>query len=103
VTNRHPAEFRKRTFGEDEKVEDNLKMILFPLKKFCKDTTEVVALIQKIFTNIKLEKDLDNFNIVMDKRKGIGSAIADSIILEPNIAGIGFSFNTLINYFKVKS
>jgi hypothetical protein len=100
VTNRHPAEFRKRTFSDDSEAEVNLKMILFPLKKYCKDTTEVVSLIQKIFSNIKLEKDLDDFNIAMEKRKGIGGAIADSIILEPNFAGVGFSFNKLRNYFK---
>ena len=102
VTNRHPAEFRRREMRENDRAEVDLKMILFPLKKYCKDTTEVVSLIQQIFTSIKLGKDLDNFGIVNEKKKGIGGAIANSILLEPNFAGVGFSFNKLINYFKEK-
>jgi len=102
VTNRHPAEFRKRGMRENERAEDDLKMILFPLKKHCKNTTEVVSLIQQIFTSIKLGKDLDNFGIVHEKKKGIRGAIASSIMLEPNFAGMGFSFNKFISYFKEK-
>lgn len=102
VTNRHPAEFRKRAIRENDKAESNLKMILFPLKKYCKNTTEVVALIQKIFSSIKLGKDLDNFGVVEERKKGIGGALANSILLEPNFAGMGFSFNKFINYFKEK-
>lgn len=100
VTNRHPAEFRKRATGEKHDTESNLKMILFPLKKHCRDTTEVVSLIQKIFTSIKLGKDLDDFDVVKEKTKGFGGALANSVMLEPNFAGVGFSFNKLINYFK---
>jgi hypothetical protein len=102
VTNRHPAEFRRRAMRENDTAEDDLKMILFPLKKYCKDTTEVVSLIQQIFTSIKLGKDLDNFGIAKEKKKGIGGALANSIMLEPNFAGMGFSFNKFINYFKEK-
>lgn len=102
VTNRHPAEFRKRAMRENDRAESNLKMILFPLKKHCKNTTEVVALIQKIFSSIKQGKDLDNFGVVEEKKKGIGGALANSILLEPNFAGMGFSFNKFINYFKEK-
>ena len=32
--------------------------------------------------------------------KGVGRAIVDSIILEPNFSGIGFSFNKLKDYLK---
>lgn len=102
VTNRHPAEFRRRGDREADTSEDNLKLILFPLRKYCKNTTEVVDLIQKIFADIKEEKDLDDFSVSKEKKKGVGGAIVDSIILEPNFAGMGFSFNRLINYFKEK-
>lgn len=100
VTNRHPMEFRKRAMRENNKAENDLKMILFPLKKHCKNTTEVVTLIQQIFNSIKLEKDLDNFGVANEKKKGIGGALANSILLEPNISGVGFSFNKFIAYFK---
>lgn len=102
VTNRHPTEFRRRADRENEIAEDGLKMILFPLKKYCKNTTDVVSLIQQIFTSIKLGKDLDNFGIVKEKKKGIGGAIANSIMVEPNFAGVGFSFNKFRDYFKDK-
>jgi hypothetical protein len=102
VTNRHPAEFRKRGERENERAEDDLKMILFPLKKHCKNTTEVVSLIQQIFNSIKLGKDLDNFGVAKEKKKGIGGAFASSIMLEPNFAGMGFSFNKFVSYFKDK-
>jgi hypothetical protein len=101
VTNRHPAEFKKRSENsENESLEDNLKLILFPLKKYCKDSTEVVSLIQTIFSKIKQGKDLDDFKIINKKKKGIGGALADSVMLEPNIAGMGFSFNNFVNYFR---
>ncbi len=101
VTNRHPAEFKKRAnYKNEDNIEDNLKLILFPLKKHCKTSTEVVSLIQKIFNKIKNEEDLDDFAITSEQKKGIGGALANSVILEPNFSGIGFSFNKLINYFN---
>ena len=36
------------------------------------------------------------------KKKGIGGAIANSIMVEPNFAGVGFSFNKFRDYFKDK-
>lgn len=98
VTNRHPVEFRRRTRGEIKG--ENLKMILIPLKKHCKDTSDVVDLIRKIFIKIKQGDDLDAFQITKERKRGIGGAIVNSIILEPNFGGVGFSFNKLINYFK---
>jgi len=101
VTNRHPAEFKRRAELEhQEAVEDDLKLLLFPLKKHCNDTTEVVELIKKIFAKIKQGEDLDDFKITDEKRKGFGSALVHSIILEPNFAGIGFSFNKFANYLR---
>lgn len=99
VTNRHPFEFKERTTTQ-QRTEHNLKLILFPLKKHCKDTTEVVSLIQKIFALIKDGKNLEEFNFTKQKKKGIGGALANSIMLEPNFAGMGFSFNKFIQYFK---
>jgi len=102
VTNRHPAEFRKRAMKGNNKAEADLKMILFPLKKYCQNTTEVISLIQRIFGSIKLGKDLDNFAITNEKKKGIDGALVNSISLEPTFSGDNFSYNDLINYFKPK-
>lgn len=101
VTNRHTLEFHRRAMGTmDKESEEDLKMILFPLRKHCKDTTEVVELIQKIFSKIKQGQDLDDFAITKEKKRGIGGALANSVMVEPNFAGVGFSFNKFINYFR---
>ena len=101
VTNRHPAEFRRKAQGmSDNESAEKLKLILFPLRKYCKTTIEVVELIQKIFTKIKQGLDLDDFEISTQKKKGFAGAVVSSIILEPNVGGIGFSFNKLISYFS---
>lgn len=102
VTNRHPAAFRDRNLNQQSEVESDLKMILFPLKKHCKETGDVISLIQRIFNKINNGEDLDNFEVTQENKKGLGKAVIDSIILEPNFAGIGFSFNRLSQYFKKK-
>ena len=81
-------------------VEEDIKLILVPFKRFCKNTSDVVTLIEKIFNDIIEEKDLSDFRIAKEMNKGVGKAIVDSIILEPNFSGLGFSFNKLKNYLK---
>ena len=102
VTNRHPTAFRLRNENERTEMEPDMKMILFPLKKHCKNTNDVISLIQHIFKKIKNGEDLDDFEVTQEKKKGIGGAFADSIILEPNVAGVGFSFNRFFRHFKKK-
>jgi len=104
ITNRLPHKF-KESFGSDTNrghLESDLKMIFIPLKKFCKTTTEVITLIEKLFNDIKQQKDLSEFRVAKEIKKGFGRALADSIILEPNIGGIGFNFNNFYNYFTKK-
>ncbi len=88
--------------NHSKEVEDDLKLIFIPLKKFCKTTTEVVALVEKLFNDIIQKKDLNDFKIAKELKKGIGKALADSLILEPNFAGVGFNFNKMINFFTKK-
>ena len=102
ITNRHPIEFKKRgeSFSENGAVESTLKMIIFPLKKYCSTTSEVVTLIQKIFVRIKKGEDLDNFNIIEEKSRGVAGAIASSLIIEPSLTGTNIKFNTIQDYFS---
>jgi hypothetical protein len=48
--------------------------------------------------------DFSNFTLEIagELKKGIGRALADAVILEPNFAGMGFSFKKMIEYFKNK-
>ena len=78
ITNRHPGKFQESFNSSGSQVEKNLKMILIPLKKVCSTTTELVSLIEKIFNDIKNQKDLDDFCIAKEIKKGIGRALADA-------------------------
>lgn len=108
ITNKHPDYFRRseKEYSGKENIlrikdsEDNMKLILVPFKKFCKTTSDVTTLIEKIFNDICSEKDLSDFRIAKEMNKGVGRAIVDSIILEPNFSGLGFSFNRLKDYLK---
>lgn len=103
ITNRHPRKFKESYSSKgEEHIEKDLKLILIPLKKFCQSTSEVVTLIEKLFNDIKDQKDLDDFRVSKEIRKGFGRALADAVILEPNFAGMGFSFSKMIEYFKNK-
>lgn len=109
VTNAHPEYFRENNIGYSssrghyrESKDESLKLVLIPLKKFCNSTTEVVSLIEKLFSDIEAGKDLSDFKVAREAKKGIGRALVDSVVLEPNIAGMGFSFNSLIKYFRTK-
>lgn len=95
IANGHP-----RIFRENPKTE--LKFVLIPIKSCCKTTTEVASLIDKLFNDVKAKKDLSDFRISRELKKGVGKALVDSIILEPNFSGIGFSFNKLISYINNK-
>lgn len=100
ITNRHPYEFRERGGHSNNEIEDDQKLVLIPLKKVCKSTTDVVTLVGKIFADIKAQKDLQDFKIFKEMKRGVGKAIVDALILEPNISGLGFNFNKLIDYFR---
>ncbi|ACR67580.1 hypothetical protein [Edwardsiella ictaluri] len=107
ITNAHPDYFMENSHGYKretglyrESKNNELKLILIPLKKFCPTTSDAISLIEKVFSDIKEGKDLSDFRIAKKAQKGIGSAIVDSIILEPNIGGIGFKLNQLLSFLR---
>lgn len=105
ITNQHPMNFRNFEIGRKYTGKKNLlrikennkdpKLIFVPFRRFCKTTNDVINLIHKIFSDIQEQKDLSEFKIAKEMKKGIGKAIFDSIILEPNFSGVGFSINKL--------
>ena len=107
IANAHPSYFLESAFGfrqqrglYRESDGDDIKLVLVPLKRFCRTTTEVVSLIERLFMDIEAQRDLSEFKIAKEAKKGVGSAIVDSIILEPNFYGVGFSFKKLSNYLR---
>ena len=104
ITNRHPREFRESFNESDNRKSDrrDYKIVIFPLKKYCKTTTDVASYIDKIFKDVVEKNDLSNFRVVKEMKKGISRALVDGILLEPNVAGIGYSFKPLLEYFSGK-
>lgn len=102
ITNRHPEKFRESFSAGREPIEQDLKLILIPLKKFCKNTSEVTALIQKLFRDIAEKKDLSDFAIARQMKKGIRGALANAIILQPNWNGLGIDLKTLYQFLRNK-
>ncbi len=104
ITNRHPREF-KESFGDNHRGNPSdlgFKIILFPLRKYCKTTTDVAIYIDKIFKDIISREDLSDFKVFKEMNKGIGNALVDGLVLEPNIAGLGFNFKSFIKYLSEK-
>jgi hypothetical protein len=102
ITNRHPSKFRESfSQKQNSNIENDLKMILFPLKRFCKSTTDVVALINTIFTKIREKKDLSEFKIAKQTPKDDIMVLADEIIVEPNMdSKTGLSYKKLTTFFS---
>ena len=89
ITTMHPKYFRDNggRWRESKEIED--KLLLIPLKKCCKTTSDVVSLINRVFSDIAEKKVLSEFSVAKEIRKGRIRAMADAFILQPNIHGIG--------------
>lgn len=93
ITSKHPNDFKEDSRSSRKQDTDNL--ILIPIKNYCKTSSEVITLIQKIFCDIRDGKNLKEFQIKKEIRKGISGAIVDAVILEPNFGGIGINLKPL--------
>lgn len=100
ITKTNPHEFRAFSDKNKESMNADFSFILIPLKKMCKTETEVMNLLNKVVADIEAKKDLNDFQIQKILNPGLGKAIINSIVLEPNFSGIGFSFNRLKDHFK---
>ena len=76
------------------------KMILIPLRGVCKDASEVIVLIEKIFRDIAAKKPLQNFSIAKKINANEGGAFWDAIILKPSIYGIGIDVKESLKFWK---
>lgn len=110
ITNTHPSYFleNKGNYIKSkglyrETVKDDMKLILIPLKRFCKSTIEVSSLIEKLFLDIEEGLELSNFKIAKEIKREKGLNFIDSLILEPNVIGVGINFNKIIDYFNKKN
>lgn len=105
ITNKHPQYFKEsnssfqykniKNMGINET--EDMKMILIPFKECCNNEKDVMTIINSVFSDIENGKDLSNFSISKKNKKGVGRHIVDSVILQPNLNGIGIDIKKLLN------
>ncbi len=95
ITTLHPKYFKEHNNEWRKTGEIDDKLLLIPLKQCCNTTSEVVSLIQKIFTDIESKKSLPDFEVQQELKKDNQRTILDAFILQPNISGIGVDLKRL--------
>jgi hypothetical protein len=102
----HPQRFREESRGYRPRISSqglaDEKLIIIPLREACKNTTEVVALIERIFRDIAAQKPLTDFAVAKEVKAGKGGAISDALILKPSLWGMGVDLRELARNFRAK-
>ena len=103
ITTIHPKYFlngHDKHLKGDKIPED--KLIFLEIGKICKSPQDVIKLLEKIFKDIQEKKEIKNFKVKKELKAGIGKVLNDTMILEPNIAGIGVNLNNLFKFLGRK-
>lgn len=106
LTTRTPESFRIPHFALDlpeaarapSQVDDHL--VLIPLRKVCASPADVAPVLKLIFKDISAGKSLTNFAISRELKPKHGSALVASLVLEPNIGGIGVDLKKLYSFLE---
>jgi hypothetical protein len=79
------------------------RIILIPLHALCKTGTEVVVLIERIFSDIAAKKPLSEFSVgkQMQREQNRGR-YSDAVILKPTLWGIGIDLKEFLRTWNVK-
>jgi hypothetical protein len=103
ITTIHPKYFlegdNKQSYGAAVPAD---KLIFIEIGKMCKTPQDVLRIIEKVLQDIKDKKEIKDFKIKKELKSGIGRILNDTIILEPNIAGIGVNVNNLFRFLTGK-
>ncbi|MBV6459801.1 MAG: hypothetical protein HONBIEJF_02954 [Fimbriimonadaceae bacterium] len=99
VTTRNPHQFKQGNRESDRPPQKD-SILLIPLRRMCKSPVEVVPLIEQLFSDIKEKQQLSSFQVAKELRAGIGKAIVDSLILEPNLGGVGVNLMSILNFLR---
>ena len=75
-------------------------LLPIPLRKTCKTRDDVVAVIDRLFRDVAAKKELSDFAVANEMRRGAGSAIVDALVLQPKVAGIGLNLAKLARFFR---
>lgn len=101
ITTIHPKYFLK---GNNQQIQGKTipedKLVFIEIGKVCKTSQDVIRLIEKIFKDIKEKKEIQDFQVKKELKAGIGKVLNDSIILEPNVAGLGVNINNIFRFLS---
>lgn len=88
LTTVHPNHFKHEgdPFWRTHAQEDYMQLI--PLKKLAGSPDGVMALIQRIFSDIREHKELRDFTVIKETRRSRGAALMDGVVLQPNFHGL---------------
>ena len=101
ITTIHPQYFLDRDNEQclGEPIPET-ELVLIQLKDTCKTPSDVLKIIENIFEDIKEKKEIKNFQIRREQKAGVGGALVDSLILEPNLAGVGVNLKKVFSIFR---
>lgn len=76
------------------------RLVLVSLKDFCQRDTDVISLLQKIFSDISSNKKLTDFVVYQEIQADGRRTLVDAMILQPNFAGIGVDIKVIASFLK---
>lgn len=101
ITTVHPKYFIDSNDAEPpQEIKDSL--ILLKIRDICKSPGDVVRLLEKVCSDIKGRKRIEDFTIARELRQGEHGALVDALILEPSFAGVGVDVKKLVRWLKGK-
>lgn len=107
ITTIQPSKFKETNpgyrFSESAPGSADDKIVLIPLRSFCKTSTDVVALIEKIFADIEAKKPLTDFAVAEQIRpKSRRGSYSDALVLKPAVWGMGIDLRELLKTWREK-
>lgn len=99
ITTIHPTYFIENDNNiHAPEVDDAL--VFIKIREICKTPSDLVDFLEKLFTDIKNEKKIKDFSISKVIKTNHQKSFVDSLILEPNVAGVGVDLKELSSWFK---
>ena len=93
ITTKHPSYFIENDNSScPPEITDS--MVFIKLRDVCKDASELVTLLEGLFSDIKSEQRIKDFAISKQLHKSHKGALVDPLVLQPNIGGLGVNLNT---------
>jgi len=104
VTTIHPKYFidRNDKITKGEPIPET-EILFLTLKELCNTPSDVIKVIEQLFSDIKNGHKIQNFEISQTLAAGVGGALADSVILKPSVFGMGVDLKQVFSVFKKKS